>query len=209
MAGAERLGQVPAEKLNNWIWQLEVCNACRYCEGYCAVFPALERRRTFTLADIDYLANLCFDCRACYYACMFAPPHEFGVNIPQMLSEVRRETYARYALPAVFTRLLASNWLAVGGLIVLSALFFLAVVAATGDVGRLFATQVGPGAFYRIIPYALMSGPALVISLVGLALLVGGGVRFWWRTRGSVADYVSPGALLKAATDALGLRYLT
>jgi citrate/tricarballylate utilization protein len=209
MAVAERLGQVPAEKLRNWVWQLEVCNACRYCEGYCAVFPALERRRTFTLADIDYLANLCFDCRACYYACMFAPPHEFGVNIPQMLSEVRRETYARYALPAVFTRLLASNWLAVSGLLLLSALFFLAVVAATGDPGRLFEAHVGPGAFYRVLPYALMSGPALVLSLVGLVLLVGGGVRFWWRTRGSVADYVSLGALLRAASDALGLRYLT
>ena len=24
--------------------QLDICNACRYCEGYCAVFPALERR---------------------------------------------------------------------------------------------------------------------------------------------------------------------
>ena len=25
--------------------QLTICNACRYCEGYCAVFPALERQR--------------------------------------------------------------------------------------------------------------------------------------------------------------------
>ncbi len=25
--------------------QLTVCNACRYCEGYCAVFPAMESRR--------------------------------------------------------------------------------------------------------------------------------------------------------------------
>src|SRR5436190_948958 len=24
-----------------------ICNACRYCEGYCAVFPALERRLSF------------------------------------------------------------------------------------------------------------------------------------------------------------------
>ena len=76
--------------VSNAIWQLEVCNACRYCEGYCAVFPALERRRTFTVGDLDYLANLCYDCRACYYACMFAPPHEYGVNIPRTFSEVRR-----------------------------------------------------------------------------------------------------------------------
>ena len=25
--------------------QLTICNACRYCEGYCAVFPAMEMRR--------------------------------------------------------------------------------------------------------------------------------------------------------------------
>jgi len=49
--------------------QMRICNACRYCEGYCAVFPAMERRRTFTKADLTYLANLCFDCRDCYYAC--------------------------------------------------------------------------------------------------------------------------------------------
>ena len=26
---------------------MEVCNACRYCEGFCAVFPAMELRREF------------------------------------------------------------------------------------------------------------------------------------------------------------------
>jgi len=78
-------------------WQLEVCNACRYCEGYCAVFPALERRRRFTPGDVVYLANLCHDCRACFYACMYAPPHEFGVNIPKALAEVREYIQAKLA----------------------------------------------------------------------------------------------------------------
>ena len=27
--------------------QLTICNSCRYCEGLCAVFPALERRTVF------------------------------------------------------------------------------------------------------------------------------------------------------------------
>ena len=30
-----------------------VCNACRYCEGLCAVFPALEMRRTFADNDLN------------------------------------------------------------------------------------------------------------------------------------------------------------
>src|SRR5215470_11078984 len=90
-------------------WQLEVCNACRYCEGYCAVFPALERRPRFTPADVQYLANLCFDCRACFYACMYAPPHEFGVNIPKSLARVRRESYEQFALPAGSRRFFGSQ----------------------------------------------------------------------------------------------------
>ena len=30
---------------------LTICNACRYCEGYCTVFPAMERRRSYTAGD--------------------------------------------------------------------------------------------------------------------------------------------------------------
>ena len=27
---------------------LRLCNACRYCSGFCAVFPAMERRTVFS-----------------------------------------------------------------------------------------------------------------------------------------------------------------
>jgi citrate/tricarballylate utilization protein len=27
---------------------MTVCNSCRYCEGLCAVFPAMEMRRAFS-----------------------------------------------------------------------------------------------------------------------------------------------------------------
>ena len=30
--------------------QLEVCNACRYCESFCSVFPAVNRERAFSEA---------------------------------------------------------------------------------------------------------------------------------------------------------------
>ncbi|MBV8868009.1 MAG: CitB family transcriptional regulator, partial [Acetobacteraceae bacterium] len=53
--------------------EMEVCNACRYCEGFCAVFPAMELRREFSSGDLSYLANLCHNCRGCYYACQYAP----------------------------------------------------------------------------------------------------------------------------------------
>ena len=38
---------------------MTICNACRYCEGFCGVFPAMMRQKTFTDQDLDYLANLC------------------------------------------------------------------------------------------------------------------------------------------------------
>ncbi len=79
--------------------QLNICNACRYCEGYCAVFPALERRTVLETGDITHLANLCHDCRACYYACMYAPPHEFALNPPEILAEARLATYEAYLRP--------------------------------------------------------------------------------------------------------------
>ena len=78
---------------------LQICNACRYCEGYCAVFPAMTRRLEFPKADIHYLANLCHSCGACLHACQYAPPHEFAVNVPQAMARVRRQTYSEFAWP--------------------------------------------------------------------------------------------------------------
>ena len=47
---------------------MTICNACRYCEGFCAVFPAMATRTEFSNASLDYLANLCHNCTACYHA---------------------------------------------------------------------------------------------------------------------------------------------
>ena len=81
---------------------MTICNACRYCEGYCAVFPAMERRLEFTAGDMNYLANLCHNCGECYYACQYSPPHEFSVNVPRTLAEIRAQSYRQYAWPAAF-----------------------------------------------------------------------------------------------------------
>ena len=79
--------------------QMQICNACRYCEGFCAVFPAMTRRLEFGKADIHFLANLCHNCGACLHACQYAPPHEFAVNVPQAMAKVRGQTYVDYAWP--------------------------------------------------------------------------------------------------------------
>jgi len=53
---------------------MEICNACRYCEGFCPVFPAMEMRRSFPDGDLGHLANLCHNCKGCWHACQYAPP---------------------------------------------------------------------------------------------------------------------------------------
>src|SRR4030088_2573407 len=90
---------------------LSICNACRYCEGYCAVFPALERRLEFNEDDVHYLANLCHNCGACLYACQYAPPHEFQLNFPKVLAQARKQTYRKYAWPGFLARAFENNGL--------------------------------------------------------------------------------------------------
>jgi citrate/tricarballylate utilization protein len=187
-------------------WQLEVCNACRYCEGYCAVFPALERRKRFTPQDVVYLANLCHDCRACFYACMYAPPHEFGVNIPKALAEVRERTYAQYALPRVMSDLAQRHtWLLV--IAALVSLAFFGLVAVLSPTG-LFSARQGPGAFYAVIPYVVMLLPALLLSLYAIWVMLAGALLFSRDIGGQHLMASRPRAILAAVGESLVLRYL-
>ena len=93
---------LPADPIAHGAHVLTVCNACRYCEQYCPVFPAMEQRATFARVDLAYLANLCHNCGECLYACQYAPPHEFGINVPRTLAEIRLASYEDYAWPRPF-----------------------------------------------------------------------------------------------------------
>src|SRR5216684_1854979 len=188
--------------------QMMICNACRYCEGYCAVFPAMELRRTFTKADLTYLANLCFDCRDCYYSCQYAPPHEFGVNIPKLMGELRADTYREFSWPAILSGLFKRNGIAVSLITAgaLAAIFFFVLVFVGRDV--LFATHLGEGTFYRVVPYVAMTVVPLMIALYGLAVLFAGAFRFWRETGGGLSEVIDFGALWRATKDAFGLTYM-
>lgn len=160
--------------------QFTICNACRYCEGLCAVFPALERRLSFHEGDVAYLANLCHDCRACFDACPFATPHEFAVDIPPLMSQIREETYESCTIPRSFVRL-QGLW---GSFLLTVAAVALVVLGIWVGVGTdtLFARHDGPGAFYEIVPYAAMSLPALAITGLAVVAMVLGGRRYWRAT---------------------------
>jgi citrate/tricarballylate utilization protein len=188
--------------------QLTVCNACRYCEGYCAVFPAMEQRRTFVPADIIYMANLCFECRACYYACPYTPPHEYAINLPEALSAVRVETYADYTGPRVLSRLFQGNGLLIGLTVgVLIALIFGSVLLAQGaDV--IFEANSAEGAFFEVVPYYAMVLPALALSGFFVVAFAFGALRFWRETSAKPGELIDLRSFLKASKDAFGLEYL-
>src|ERR1700730_12067312 len=173
--------------------QLTICNACRYCEGYCAVFPALERRSILMDGDVAYLANLCHDCRACYYACMYAPPHEFGVNLPEVLAEVRVETYRAYGWPAIVSRLLNMGITSTVLASLAAGIAVLGLILGFGPPHRLIEAQWGPGAFYRIVPYAAMAVPFLLLSAYAGVAMVASGLRFWRDTGARLPDLLDAG----------------
>ncbi|CAM4165141.1 tricarballylate utilization 4Fe-4S protein TcuB [Bordetella tumulicola] len=181
---------------------MQICNACRYCEGFCAVFPAMTRRLEFGKADVNYLANLCHNCGACLHACQYAPPHEFGVNVPKALAKVRLQTYTDYAWPAALGQLYKRNGLTLSlASAAALALFLVLTIAITG--GLLHEPLAGN--FYAIFPHntlALMFG--LVFGFAVFAL--GMGVRRFWR---DVSPGTASGAAVAEAThDALRLKYL-
>jgi citrate/tricarballylate utilization protein len=188
--------------------QMTICNACRYCEGYCAVFPAMELRRTFTDGDLAYLSNLCFDCRACLYACQYQPPHAFNVNVPRIFSELRADTYADYAWPGVLRPLLDRNPRSVTALTAASIVAVLVALLMIGRPSRLVQAHTGPGAFYEIAPYAGIVGVASAIVVYALVVFGIGAVRFWRDTGARPLELVDARAFWKALQDTFDLGYL-
>jgi citrate/tricarballylate utilization protein len=187
---------------------MTVCNSCRYCEGLCAVFPAMEMRRAFPDGDLNYLANLCHGCGACYYDCQFAPPHEFNVNVPKVMAQVRNDSYRSYVWPRWCAGMFDRNGLWIGIISALSVAAFIAGFVAYRDPSVLFGVHTGPGAFYRLMPHnamAFLFGVAFLYAIIAMTM----GVRMFWR---GIAEPLGaldePLALWDASKDAGQLRYL-
>ncbi|MFN3661782.1 tricarballylate utilization 4Fe-4S protein TcuB [Yoonia sp.] len=156
--------------------QIEICNACRYCEGYCAVFPAITREKVFADGDITQLANLCHNCRGCYYACQYTAPHEFALNLPRALAATRTDSWERLAWPAGLARTFQSHGSALAvALIVGAALIFIAIAALPG----------GGEGFYAYLGHNIMVAifaPAFLLPLFAIAISLR---RYWIEVGGS------------------------
>ena len=186
--------------------QLHICNGCRYCEGFCAVFPAMTRRLEFGKADIHYLANLCHNCGACLHACQYAPPHEFAINVPKSMATVRGQTYADYAWPKALGGLYKRNGLTVSMALAVSLSLFL--MLAIESNGSLWSGPVQNG-FYAIFPHNLMVSMFAPIFLWAVLALALGVMKFWREvTPATSGAPLSSPAAAEAAHDALRLKYL-
>jgi len=181
---------------------MQICNACRYCEGFCAVFPAMTRRLQFDAGDAHFLANLCHQCGACLHACQYAPPHEFAVNVPRAMAQVRLRTYIDHAWPAPLGRLYQRNGLAVA--LALAAGLALFLMLAAARTGSLWGPAPGES-FYAIFPHGTMV--ALFAPVFGFAVLaLGMGVGRFWR-EASPGAATAPAAA-EAVHHVLALTYL-
>jgi citrate/tricarballylate utilization protein len=186
--------------------QMQICNACRYCEGFCAVFPAMTRRLEFGKADIHYLANLCHNCGACLHACQYAPPHEFAVNVPQAMAKVRGQTYVDYAWPPALGRLYQRNGLTLSLALAAGLAIFLLLALALN--GTLWDGDLR-GNFYNLFPHNLLVSlfaPVFLWAVLALSL----GVRRFWRdvTPATSGLPVTSPAAAEATGDVLRLKYL-
>ena len=190
--------------------QMQICNACRYCEGFCAVFPAMTRRLEFGKADIHFLANLCHNCGACLHACQYAPPHEFAVNVPQAMAQVRGQTYADYAWPPALGALYQRQGLTLSLALAAGLALFLVLGAALqgGGLGALWGANLG-GNFYHLFPHNLLVGLFAPVFLF-VVFALGMGVRRFWRdvTPATSGAPLSASATAEATDAVLRLKYL-
>jgi citrate/tricarballylate utilization protein len=185
--------------------QLNICNSCRYCEGYCAVWPALELRTELTEGDLTHLANLCHDCRNCYTACMYTAPHEFDLNPPKLFAEVRERTYGSYAWPRSVPRPLRGLTGSIGSS-VLVGLILLGLSFLTTGGSALRGESAGSP--YGLLPHWLMVVVVLIPALWSVVIGGWAAVRYWRDTHGAPGDLTSGRAWVRALSAAARLRHM-
>ena len=185
---------------------MAVCNACRYCEGYCPVFPAMENRLVFAKHDLAYLANLCHNCGECLYACQYAPPHEFGINVPRTLATIRQRSYEQYCWPRALGGLFRRNSV-VAALGLAAASTVVMFLAAWLGGGRLFATNP-QGDFYAVVPHAAMVALFGAVGLFVAVAIAIGVIRFWRDIQRDGRSSTGSGDVVRGLRDALTLRHL-
>ncbi|MBK1694483.1 hypothetical protein CKO09_06980 [Chromatium weissei] len=179
---------------------LNLCNVCGYCNGFCDVFDAAQRRPTLLAADLAHLAYLCHGCRNCLYSCQYAPPHPFAINVPRTLTQMRQHSDTKHLWPSVFTSALRHSIqtiaLVTGG----------AILLLMGLLWLLQPNALATG-FYRVLPLSLMIW-LTVIPLSWSLLALGISWRSYWQLTRPKTASVTWRVLALALQDVVLMRNL-
>ncbi len=178
--------------------QLEICNACRYCEGYCSVFPAMTQNRSFSDGDVTQLANLCHNCRGCFHACQYTEPHEFKLNLPRALAEVRVDSWEKFIWPTGIATIFQRSGMAVAGAVFVGIAVILAIAYAIRPAD-------GHG-FYAVMSHSVMATLFTVASFAPFVIVGMGVWRYWKHVGGKL---VTIAQLREAFVDAGKMKNLS
>lgn len=187
---------------------MSVCNACRYCEAMCPVFSQLANYRVPSPADLDYLANLCHNCGACFDVCQYAQPHPFALNVPAALAEQRLATYEDAAWPRGFASSLRSQPKVVVSVLLGLLTLVLAGFALLPGSSSLWVSGGLQGDFYAVMPHWLMASlGGATFGFAALSLCVSL-VRFTRRLQLGTNVLLDWHAWREALPAAITLRYM-
>lgn len=174
--------------------QLAVCNACRYCEGFCAAFKAMTRYRAFDTETVVHMSNLCHNCQACYHSCQFTDPHEFNLNLPLALASVRVDSWESHVpFPRLSKLFQSSPLFSLISVLIIAVLFW--IVAGI--------PWLSSETFYHLISHnslVLIFSPLFLAPLLILSI---GLVRYWRTVNGEritwnqLCDSLSSAATMK------------
>ncbi len=176
--------------------QARICNACRYCEGYCDVFPQLQSAPTLDEVELVRLANICHNCRGCYYACQYTAPHEFDLNFPKALAQLRNQSWQEFSYPRGL-----AGWIQNAGFAPMAVMIFVITLLFLG----VFHAPAPVSQFYDVMSHAIMVAIFLPLFLLPIFMLVYGLYRYWRYLGGNV----SVAKLLSSIRSAMTLKNLS
>ena len=186
---------------------MRICNACRYCEGLCAVWRSMEYRREFPEGDLNYLANLCHDCTECYYACQYAPPHEWDLNPPLTFARIRTSSYEKYAWPRGLASAFRANGLVVSLVTVLALVGVLFGIVGVQGQDSMW-TAIPGGDFYKIVSHNALVTLFGIVGALSLTALCVGMVRFLNDIDEKFIDLMTPSVVAQTVKEVINLKYL-
>ena len=161
----------------------------------------MTRRLSFAQNDIHYMANLCHNCGSCLHACQYAEPHDFAVNIPRSMAQVRVKTYETYAWPAFMGATYAKNGLWVALCLFASLALFISLLLPS-------PTQEASN-FYGLMSHDTMVSWFAPVFLFDVLALGIGVYRFMSNiTPATSGAAVTTPAALEATHNIMSLKYL-